>query len=147
MADRRRAEAEAEVISLHAYCAVGRFGFCLDSTKSTPLIHCDASGNRLSESRPRHTVGRSMGATPGVAQKICRREERIGLDWPGSQYWLASGIFPPHRTHQLPQCATSITQPDTRSATAGSPKLNNSTTDERTNTDEVTEGRFTAECR
>ena len=46
MADRRRAEAEAEVISLHAYCAVGRFGFCLDSTKSTPLIHCDcASGN------------------------------------------------------------------------------------------------------
>ena len=37
--------------------------------------------------------------------QICRRQERIGLDWPGSQYCLASGFLPSNRAHQLPQCA------------------------------------------
>ena len=31
------------------------------------------------------TTGISGGATLGVAQKICRREERNGPGWPGSQ--------------------------------------------------------------
>ena len=45
------------------------------------------------------------GATPGVDQIeiICRREERNRLDWPGSQYCLALGFFPTHRTPQSPQ--------------------------------------------
>ena len=56
------------------------------------------------------TTGISGGATPGVDQKICRREERDGLDWAGSQYCLASGFFPSHRTWQNPRSDCTVVQ-------------------------------------
>ena len=51
-------------------------------------------------------IGAIGGATPGVARKMCRREERNELCWRGSQYCLASGFFrltaPPNRASLVP---------------------------------------------